>query len=297
MRRPLITAEDVADSRTTSIPPGAILTPLARDLLRARGVDPRPNVSGGPEPERLVIANWKSHKTVGEALEFATEFRAVRGGQRARAGCVICAPFTALHALGQALRGIAELGAQDVSPDGEGAHTGQIAARHLLDVDCRWVLVGHSERRAAGEDDALIRRKLLAALGAGLRPVLCVGETLEERRAGRAEVVVSDQLRAACRDLDASRVAECVVAYEPRWAIGTGLVPQHHEIVDMLGHVRQVLLRVCPGELGQQVPVLYGGSVKASNASLILSLPGCSGALVGGAALSAEPFAAILAAC
>jgi triosephosphate isomerase len=297
MRRRLITAEDVAQSRTTAIPPGAILTPLARDLLRARGVDTSANTTVGPTPERLVIANWKSHKTVPEALEFANAFRAIRGGQRARAGSVICAPFTALHPLGQALRGAAELGAQDVSPDGEGAHTGEVAARHLVDVDCRWVIVGHSERRAAGEDDALVRRKLLAAVGAGLRPVLCVGETLQERRAGRAEVVVSDQLRAACRDLDADRAAELVVAYEPRWAIGTGVTPQDDEIVDMLAHARQILVRVCPQELGQRVPVLYGGSVKPSNAATILHLPGCAGALVGGASLKADSFAAILAAC
>ena len=297
MRRQLITAEDVADGRTTSIPPGAILTPLARDLLRARGIDPEPNRAGGPAVERWVVANWKSHKTTGEARAFADAFRAELGGQRLPSGCVICPPFTALATLGAALRGAAELGAQDMSAHGEGAHTGEVAARHLVDVDCRWVILGHSERRAAGETDDLVRRKLLAAVGAGLRPILCVGETLEERRAGRAEAVVSDQLRAACRDLDPGRAERLVVAYEPRWAIGTGVTPREREIVDMLTHVRDVLTRLCPPPLGARVPVLYGGSVKPGNASSILHLPGCAGALVGGAALDPVGFAQIVRAC
>jgi triosephosphate isomerase len=296
-RRPLVTARDLEGRGIPTIPEGALLTPLARDLLRKRGVRPRSiarlGAPGGGAPQRLLVANWKSHKTIPEALAFARAFRQELAERHSSVATVICPPATALATLASALRGCAEVGAQDVSPHDEGAHTGELAPRHLVDAGARYALVGHSERRAAGESDAVCRLKVRTALRGGLDPILCVGETKGERSAGRAEAVVSDQLRAAVEGLLPDALRRLVVAYEPRWAIGQGVTPTPAEITAMLGHVHGVLARV-GGEAASRVPVLYGGSVNEKNASELLRLPGCAGALVGGAALSPERFAAIL---
>ena len=202
--RPWITARDLRANPDLEIPADAILTPLARDLVRARGEEPRRTDAASARREALVVANWKSHKTRAEARAFAAGLAQAQPTHGVQ--LVVCPPFTALDALGAAFaaEGLAvELGAQDVSQHGEGAHTGEVAARHLVEVGCRWVIVGHSERRYAGEDDALVARKLRVALEAELQPILCVGETLEERKAGRAESVVTRQLEVACADLSA----------------------------------------------------------------------------------------------
>lgn len=295
MQRPLITAKDVAEQRDLVIPQGALLTPLARDLLRKRGVRPRPVDGPGPRPARYVVANWKSHKTIGEARRFAASFRELQRTGPLAAAAVICPPFTAIAALSDALFGSAQVGAQDLSPHDEGAHTGEVAARHLVEAGAAFVIVGHSERRHAGEDDALVRRKTRVALRGGLQPILCVGETRDERQSGRAEAVVRDQLRAVVEGLDPESVRRLLVAYEPRWAIGTGLTPTSDQVAEMLAHVRAVLVSVAEERAASLVPVLYGGSVKPKNAAELLHLPGCAGALVGGAALKPEGFLGILA--
>jgi len=292
MTRPLITADDVRRDRRLQVPPGAVVTPLARDLLRQRGARLEPAARRAP-PARWVVANWKSHKTAAEARGFAAAFRAgLAGGARARAA--ICPPFTLLASLGEALAGAADLGAQDVSPHGEGAHTGEVAARHLVDAGCSLVIVGHSERRHAGEDDALCRRKLRVALEAGLAPILCVGETLEERRASRTQTVVARQLEAALSGLEPARGRRVIVAYEPRWAIGTGETPTEAAVAEVLAHVRAVLRRVLRPDAADAVPVLYGGSVDERNAATLLHLPGCAGGLIGGASLDATRLLRIL---
>jgi triosephosphate isomerase (TIM) len=292
MERVLITARDLEEDRNLRIPQGAILTPLARDLLRRRGVDPDRLASTSTYTQRMVVANWKSHKTLGEARAFAAELRELVS--RSRVLAVVCPPSTALATLHEALGGLCQLGAQDVSADDEGAHTGDLAPRHLTDAGCTFAIVGHSERRAAGETCSLVRRKVRCALRGGLRPILCVGETREERAAGRAEAVVGEQLRAALGGLAPELLTRCVVAYEPRWAIGTGLTPTAPEIAAMLAHCRAVLVQQ-GGEAARRVSVLYGGSVSATNAAELLHLPGCDGGLVGGASLSARSFAGLLA--
>ncbi|MCO5172324.1 MAG: triose-phosphate isomerase, partial [Planctomycetes bacterium] len=230
--------------------------------------------------------------TIAEALAFAAELAA--RAPRARAEGVVCPPFTALAALGPPLRGLAALGAQDVSAHDEGAHTGEVAARHLVELGCRFAIVGHSERRLAGETDALARVKVRTALRGGLDPILCVGETKDERRGGRTQVVVSDQLRAALEGLEPELVPRVVVAYEPRWAIGQGVTPTPLEVADVLAHVRGVIARLAGEAAAAGTSVLYGGSVSEKNAAALLALPGCAGALVGGASLKAATFAAIL---
>lgn len=293
--RRVITAEDIerAPPGRFEVPEGAILTPLALDLLRKRGQDLPANTGAPPRPVTpLVVANWKSFKTTAEAAKFAKAFRAV--APRGRAQAIVCPPFTALAALAGETG--FELGAQDVSPFEEGAHTGQIAARHLVELGVRWVLVGHSERRGeCGEDDALARKKVRAALAGGLRPILCVGETREERDSGRATSVVRAQVRAVFEGLDPDRVGEVAVAYEPRWAIGRGVVPTDPEIALAVKDARDELERAL-GPSGLRVPVLYGGSVALENAGRIVRLDGVGGLLVGGASLNPEGFAKLVAA-
>lgn len=309
MGRPLVTAQDVAGPGEPRIPEGAILTPLARDVLRRRGLSPEllprvpapaPAPAGGARapttawtaPRRLVIANWKSHKTIAEALAFAEEL--ARLAPRSSARAVVCPPYTALVALGPPLRGVAELGAQDVSAHDEGPYTGEVAARHLVEVGCAYAIVGHSERRQMGETDELVRAKVRAALRGGLDPILCVGETKDEREGGRTQAVVSTQLRAALEGFEPEVVPRVIVAYEPRWAIGQGVTPTASEIADVLAHARAVIARVAGEGAAARTSILYGGSVGAKNAAELLAIPNCAGALVGGASLQATTFAAIL---
>jgi triosephosphate isomerase len=285
----LITAEDVESG--VPIPEGALLTPLAQDLLRKKGVTALVE-KRGPILVPLVVANWKSHKTVAETRAFAKAF--LKSPPRGRARAVICPPFTALHALGSELGEAADLGAQDLSPFEEGAHTGEVAARHLVELGCRWVIVGHSERRAErGEDDALVRRKTRLALAHGLKPILCVGETLDERSAGRTSQVVREQLRAVLDGFDPARAQDLVVAYEPRWAIGRGVTPREDEIVAAIADIHSEVERA----FGRRGLVLYGGSVALENATSIFALEGVGGGLVGGASLKAETFSKLVAAC
>lgn len=293
--RRVVTAEDVesAPPGRFEIPEGAILTPLALDLLRKRGQELPSNTGAPPRTTApLVVANWKSQKTTTEARKFAKAYQSA--APRGRAVAVVCPPFTALAALAGETG--FELGAQDLSPFEEGAHTGQIAARHLVELGCRWVLVGHSERRGeCGEDDALARRKVRAALAGGLRPILCVGETRDEREAGRASSVVRGQVRAVLEGLDPERAGELAVAYEPRWAIGRGVVPTDAEIALAAKDCRDELERAL-GAAGQRVPVLYGGSVALENAGRIVRLDGVGGLLIGGASLNPDTFAKLVAA-
>lgn len=315
--RPLVTAQDVAGPGEPRIPEGAILTPMALDVLRRRGLSPEllPRVPvGAPAPatsgptsrltagagpaahagaRRLVVANWKSHKTIAEALAFAQELAGRAPRSRSGAHMIVCPPFTAIVALGPPLRGVAALGAQDVSAHDEGPYTGEVAARHLVEVGCAFAIVGHSERRQQGETDEVVRAKVRAALRGGLDPILCVGETKDERRGGRTQAVVSTQLRAALEGLEPGTVPRVVVAYEPRWAIGQGVTPTPSEVADVLAHVRGVVVRVAGEAAAARTSALYGGSVSDKNAAELLALPHCAGALVGGASLKPAAFAAI----
>ncbi|HEY6867039.1 MAG TPA: triose-phosphate isomerase, partial [Candidatus Eisenbacteria bacterium] len=181
-------------------------------------------MAGWPRRPRLVAGNWKMNKTSGEGAALARELRALL----APPGCetVLCPPFTALAAVAQALRGgPIHLGAQNLHPEPKGAHTGEVSGPMLVDAGCRFVIVGHSERRRmSGEDDALVARKLRAALACGLTPIVCVGETLAEREAGSTAEVLVRQVHAAYEGLDHAAAGATVIAYEPVWAIGTGKV-------------------------------------------------------------------------
>jgi triosephosphate isomerase len=243
-------------------------------------------------PRPLIAGNWKMNGLSAATVE-AEAVAAALAAAPAAARVAICPPATLIDRISRAVAGSpVEVGAQDVHPEACGAFTGDICAEMLADAGARLVIVGHSERRSGyGETDALISAKVLAALRAGLEPVVCVGETLEQRQAGRAVEVVRAQTLASLPDALAGKPFS--VAYEPVWAIGTGLTPSLAEIEEVHGAIRDALAERF-GEAGRGVAILYGGSVKPSNAGEILHAREVGGALVGGASLKSSDFLAIV---
>jgi triosephosphate isomerase (TIM) len=243
----------------------------------------------------LVIGNWKMNGTVAEARVLAT---AVRDGlKRPKATEVaLCPPFTALAAVSDIVAGSPiGLGAQNCHAEASGAHTGEIAPPMLVELGCRLVLIGHSERRKEmAESDEQINRKVTGALTHRLTPVLCVGETGEERRQGLTFTTVEGQLRAGLAGLDGASIARIVVAYEPVWAIGTGLNATPAQAAEVHGYIRGIVSELASKEIAQSVRILYGGSVKADNADALMAEAEIDGALVGGASLNAAGFIAIV---
>ena len=241
----------------------------------------------------MIAGNWKMHKTLTEARELAREI--VQGvGRQTRVEVVLAPPYTALAAVAAELAGSKVLlAAQDTFWETKGAYTGAIAPGMLADIGCSYVIVGHSERRQHfGDTDEAVNRKVKAVLAAGMRPIMCVGETLSEREAGRTFAVVENQVLKGLADFPVSERERLVVAYEPVWAIGTGktATPQqaqevHHLIRDQLSEV-----------LGTTaIRILYGGSVTPDNAATLLAEPDINGALVGGASLKTASFLGIIA--
>jgi triosephosphate isomerase len=243
----------------------------------------------------LVIGNWKMHTTLGEARALATAIR--DGLRRVRSvEVVLCPPFTALAAVAEVLgAGAIGLGGQTCHHEASGAHTGEVSPAMLVDAGCRFVLAGHSERRREqGETDAQINRKVVAALAHRLTPVLCVGETAEERRQGLTFTTVEGQLRAGLAGLDGAAIARVALAYEPVWAIGTGQTAGPAQAAEVHGYLRGLVSELASKEAAQALRILYGGSVKADNAGVLLAEPEINGALVGGASLDAAAFVAIV---
>ena len=242
----------------------------------------------------LVAGNWKMHKTVREAVALVTELKAALS-ETAGVDVVVCPPFMALSEVGRALAGSPiELGAQDLHWEPQGAFTGEISAPMLWDLGCTYVIVGHSERRRLlGEEDEAVRRKLAVALANELIPILCVGETLDEREAGRTERIIQTQARIGTLDVMPEQAAQLVVAYEPVWAIGTGQPATGAEAGRVAGLIRQ-WLREWFGEAAASMRILYGGSVTPQTIGEFAGQPEVDGALVGGASLDAGTFAGIV---
>jgi triosephosphate isomerase (TIM) len=243
----------------------------------------------------LIAGNWKMYKGGAAGCELA---RAVTDacGDLAAADVVLCPPFTALAAVAHEVSGSrVQVGAQNLHPKSEGAFTGEVSAPMLLEAGCSWVIIGHSERRQFfGDTDDSVREKTMAAIQAGLRPIVCIGELLQEREAGKTLDVVSRQLDAFSAVL-ADKPGYGVIAYEPVWAIGTGKVAGPEQAQEVHAMVRARLATLGPN-LAEQTRILYGGSVKADNAASLLHCPDVDGALVGGAALDAGSFSKIVAA-
>ncbi len=242
----------------------------------------------------LVVGNWKMHGGLAEARALA---QSVRDGLKRPRGVevVVCPPFTALAAVAEVLGGSAVgLGAQNCHWEPHGAFTGEISPTMLAELGCRLVLVGHSERRHIfRETDDEINKKVAAVLRHGLQPLLCVGETAEERRQGLTFTVVEGQLRAGWAGLSLEDMGRCLLAYEPVWAIGTGVNATPAQAAEVHGYLRGLASELGSKDLAQTVRILYGGSVKADNAAEVTQEPDVDGVLVGGASLQAQSFIAI----
>lgn len=242
---------------------------------------------------KFLAGNWKMHMTREEGRALATALREAAQADGPR----ICLfpPFTAVATVADAVRGSGiEVGGQNLHWEAKGAFTGEISAAMLVEAGASCVLVGHSERRQFfGETDETANRKVRAALEAGLTPILCVGETLEQRDAGDTLAVVGGQVRAGLAGLGPEELAKVVIAYEPVWAIGTGRTATPAQAQEVHASIRGVL-RELGGDVADAMPIQYGGSVNPKNAAELLALPDVDGALVGGASLDADSFAAII---
>lgn len=243
----------------------------------------------------FIAGNWKMHKTIEEAVALAEELRAALAGIE---GCdvAVCPPAPALAGVREALTGSdIGLGAQNIHWEEQGAFTGEVSPLMLVGL-CDYVIVGHSERRTIfGETDEWVNKKLRAALAHGLKPILCVGENLQQNQAGETEAFVGGQVRAACAGVTAEQARVITVAYEPLWAIGTGVPATGAGANDIIGGaVRGTLAALYGDDLAQVVRIQYGGSVKPGNAAEFMAQPEIDGALVGGASLRAADFTAIV---
>ncbi len=243
----------------------------------------------------LIAGNWKMNLRLDDS---ATLARAIVDsvGNDSPVEVVLCPPSVYLHAVADVTAGTpVELGGQNLYPASDGAFTGEINAGMLTDVGCRYVILGHSERRQIlGENDADVSRKLQAALAGNLIPIVCVGETLDDREAGRTEQVVGTQVKGSLEGLDEVRAAGIVIAYEPVWAIGTGKTATKEQAEEAHAFIREQLGKMFSPEIAAQIRIQYGGSVKPGNAAELLAQPNIDGALVGGASLKAEDFVAII---
>jgi triosephosphate isomerase (TIM) len=244
----------------------------------------------------VIAGNWKMNKTVAEAVALVRELRGLVSMVRDRIEVVVAPPFTALHPVAKALEdsNIA-LAAQHCHWEASGAYTGEVSAGMLGELGCRYVIVGHSERRQYfGETDEAVNRRNNAIRRAGLRPIICVGETLAEREGGRTLEVVGRQLRGGLAGFLAEEAAEFVLAYEPVWAIGTGRNATSDQAQEVHAFIRRTLGELLGGSVSERIRIQYGGSVKPENAAELLAKPDVDGALVGGASLKAQDFAGIV---
>ena len=245
--------------------------------------------------QKLIVANWKMYQTVAEGLSFLTallyELKAI--GNRE---VVLCPPFTSLYSLGVALSETEiKLGAQNLHWENSGAFTGEVSAELLKDVDCSYVIVGHSERRQLfAETNEQIQKKLQAATRAQLIPIFCVGETLAEREKNKTWNVIEQQLQEGLSGLSFSEARELVIAYEPVWAIGTGKNATPEQAQEVHAQIREWLQKRFGSPFAQDLRILYGGSVKAENAAELFAKKDIDGGLVGGASLDAKKFAEII---
>lgn len=248
--------------------------------------------------KKFVAGNFKMNMTSSEVAPYLEVFR-LETDKVNDVDIVLIPPFTAIPKASEILGGTQKirLGAQNMSPEAKGAYTGEISATMLRDLFVRFILVGHSERRRLfGETDETVRRKLVAALQSELRPILCIGETLEERQAGQEKAILEAQLDAALRGLSEEEISEVVIAYEPVWAIGTGLTATPEQAQEAHAFIRSHLIHLAGAAVANKARILYGGSVTPANARELMSQPDIDGALVGGASLDPRGFAEIVSA-
>ena len=244
--------------------------------------------------KKIISGNWKMNNDIAQTTALINSITAQVAS--AKAEVIVCPPFTSLLTAGQLLAGSAvKLGAQDVSLHDSGAYTGEISVAMLKSVGCAYVIVGHSERRQYhAETNDIVNRKAKKVLAGGLLPIICIGETLEEREKGITDRVLTTQTTGVLAGLPASDVERSIVAYEPVWAIGTGKTATKEQAEDAHRLIRSVIASLYSSETAEKVIIQYGGSVKPDNAKELLSQPNIDGALVGGACLKADSFAGII---
>ncbi len=243
----------------------------------------------------IIAGNWKMNKTGPQAVDLVKSLLNELA-DIPQVDIVVCPPFTALESVVWVLGdGPVKVGAQNMHWEAEGAFTGEISAKMLLTIGCRYVILGHSERRTLfGESNSQINKKLKAALSTSLTPIVCVGEQLAEREAGRTEEVIRDQVLGTFQDLTAAELSRVVLAYEPVWAIGTGQTASPEQANEVHAFIRSLLREHIQPSLAEEIRIQYGGSVKPDNARELLQQPDIDGALVGGASLKSASFAAII---
>jgi len=250
------------------------------------------------ERKLIIAGNWKMNKTVAEAKDLVSGLKLELANIK-DVDVVVCPPFTALSAVSEVIIDTdIRLGAQDMSEQSGGAYTGDISALMLKEFLVRYVILGHSERRQYhGETDALINAKARAAHAASLKPIVCVGETLEQREAGEMEQVITTQVKGCLDGLEKNQMEETIIAYEPVWAIGTGKTASAEQAQEVHALIRKTLAEMFDENTARRVRIQYGGSVKPANARELMSQPDVDGALVGGASLEVRSFSDIVKNC
>ncbi|MEW6334862.1 MAG: triose-phosphate isomerase [Thermodesulfobacteriota bacterium] len=239
----------------------------------------------------VIAGNWKMNKTVAESVAFATRLRGAYASPPA-AEVIIAPPFTALHAVAEVIRGsFIGLAAQNLHEAQKGAFTGEISGGMLSEAGCTCVIIGHSERRTHfGEGDDRIGLKLQAALTAGLKPIFCIGESLQQREEGLTEALIEHQLKEGLKNLSADDIGHLMIAYEPVWAIGTGKTASPEQAGEVHRFIRGWVARRCGPEPAAALPILYGGSVTPDNIVGLMTQPDINGGLIGGASLEVDSF-------
>lgn len=246
--------------------------------------------------KKIIAGNWKMNKTASEAKFLVADFLQ-ENKKFDQCDIVLCPPFTALSVVGEALNDAphVRLGAQNLHHKASGAYTGEISAGMLRDLYCRYVIVGHSERRQyAGETDELVREKTKVALEGSLKPIVCIGETLEEREANKWKQTITKQIEKGLTEFEDKQIEDVILAYEPVWAIGTGKNATPEQAQEVHAFIRGLIAKNYSQAIADKIRIQYGGSVKADNAKELLHQPDIDGALVGGASLDARGFAAIV---
>ena len=242
----------------------------------------------------IIAGNWKMNMTASDTKKFAEDIKAIM--PRAKwCDVVVCVPFVNIPTALKAFKDLRiSVGAQNLFYEKSGAYTGEVSADMLKDLGVKYVIIGHSERRQYfGETDFTVNKKVLAALEAGLHPIICVGESLEQRELGITMELIALQVKSALAGVPAEKLRKCVIAYEPVWAIGTGKVAGPDEVLATHAVVRRLLCERL-GETGNRIPILYGGSVKPANAGNLIGLDNVDGLLIGGASLDAQSFVQII---
>ncbi len=243
----------------------------------------------------IIAGNWKMNKTTGEAGDLAAELIPLVSAVKDR-DIVLAPPFTSLEAVSETIKGTnISLSAQNMHWEDKGAFTGEISAEMLLDLNCKYVIIGHSERRQFfGETDETVNKKVKQSFKKGLQPIMCVGETLAEREAGKLNEIINRQVAGGLKDIGSDDMKKVVIAYEPVWAIGTGKTATPEQANEVHALIRQKVKSLYDAEIAEGIRIQYGGSVTPENVSSLMAKPDIDGALVGGASLKPESFAALV---